>query len=258
MIRNLVCGPNVHQVKRTDTQAILDVLRRLYPVAGPELIRLGPDGDGGYLVPNDLEGIEAVFSPGVDQATGFEKDCAQRGLQVFLADHSVDRPAETHRLFHFTKKHLGVTTNNEFMTLDDWVDSVMPDSQGDLLLQMDIEGFEYEVFLGASDRLMKRFRIIVAEFHGLDQVWNKPFFKIWSRVMEKILQTHHCVHNHPNNYYPCIKRGEIEIPILTEMTFYRRDRLIDPVPASRFPHPLDRDNTDQPPVPLPKCWYGGA
>lgn len=32
------------------------------------------------------------------------------------------------------------------MTLDDWVKSSMPKSQDELLLQIDIEGFEYEVF----------------------------------------------------------------------------------------------------------------
>lgn len=258
LIRNLVCGPNIHQARRTGTNEIVDVLRRLHPLAGPELIRLGPDGDGGYLVPDDLDEIQAVFSPGVDQVTGFEKDCAERGMRVFLADHSVHQPAQMHDRFHFTKKYIGVTTNNTFMTLDDWVDSVMPDSHGDLMLQIDIEGFEYEVFLGVSDRLMKRFRIIVAEFHGLDQVWNKPFFDLWSRVFDKLLQTHCCVHNHPNNYYRSIKRGGIETPFLTEMTFYRRDRLVNPVLVTRFPHPLDRDNTDNPPLPLPRCWYGGG
>ncbi len=255
LIRNIVCGPNVYQARRTETKQIVDLLNRLHPVAGPALIRLGPEGDGGYLVPDDLEGIEAVFSPGVDEITGFEKDCADLGMKVFLADHSVEKPAEMHSLFHFTRKYVGVTTNDTFMTIDDWVDSVLPDSDGELLLQIDIEGFEYEVFLGASDQLMKRFRIIVAEFHQLDQAWNKPFFRIWSRVFDKILQTHACVHNHPNNYYRSIKRGGVEIPFLTEMTFYRRDRLTDPPFVEHFPHPLDHDNTDNPTLPLPRCWY---
>jgi hypothetical protein len=30
-----------------------------------ELMRLGADHDGGYLIPNDLDGITACFSPGV-------------------------------------------------------------------------------------------------------------------------------------------------------------------------------------------------
>jgi hypothetical protein len=36
------------------------------------LIRLGADGDGGYLVPDDLEDVAACFSPGVDDRASFE------------------------------------------------------------------------------------------------------------------------------------------------------------------------------------------
>jgi hypothetical protein len=84
-----------------------------------ELIRLGPEGDGGYLVPNDLAEIEACFAPGVSVISGFEKDCADIGIKVFLADKSVDHPAESHKLFYFTKKYVGVTTSDDFMTIDD-------------------------------------------------------------------------------------------------------------------------------------------
>ena len=44
-----------------ELQALLD---RLHPVEmGPQLVRIGPRGDGGYLVPDDLGGIVACFSP---------------------------------------------------------------------------------------------------------------------------------------------------------------------------------------------------
>jgi hypothetical protein len=224
---------------------------------GKELIRLGPKGDGGYLVPDDLEGIEACFSPGVGSLSEFEKQCANRGMKVFLADRSVEKPAESHEQFHFTRKFIGVTTNDDFMTIDDWVALSLPESQADLMLQIDIEGYEYETFLGMSDRLMRRFRIIVAEFHSLDQLWSRPFFRLASRAFEKILQTHTCVHIHPNNYSPPLKKGGLAIPPLAEFTFLRNDRISNPSRAKNFPHPLDVDNTSRPHFPLPKCWYSG-
>ena len=71
----------------------------------PELhgFRLGPDGDGGYLVPDDLAGIEYTFSPGVSTESGFEAALAARGQRVFLADYSVDGPAEANANFAFEK-----------------------------------------------------------------------------------------------------------------------------------------------------------
>ena len=239
-----------------DKENIKGFLKKVHPVTtDKKLIRLGPNGDGGYLVPDDLEGIPACFSPGVSFTSGFEKDCADLGMEVFMADASVDQPADIHPKFHFEKKFLGVTTNDVFMTLDDWVRQAPIDPSADLLLQIDIEGFEYEVFLAASDALMKRFRIIVAEFHDLEHFWEPPFFRLASRAFDKILQTHACVHIHPNNANPTLRKRGLEIVPVTEFTFLRRDRILESSPSRQFPHPLDFDNTAHPTVVLSDAWY---
>jgi len=119
----------------TDKRELTELIRKLHPMSpGIELIRLGPTGDGGYLVPNDLVGIEACFSPGVGNISKFEKNCADFGMRVFLADKSVDRPAGFHKKFNFIKKNIGAITSHDFMTIDDWVDSSLPGSKSDLLL----------------------------------------------------------------------------------------------------------------------------
>jgi len=243
-------------VDQTDEKRIQELIHALHPITCDKpLIRIGAKNDGGYLVPDDFEGIEYCFSPGVAGVSDVEKDCAKRGMAVFMADQSVDQPATQHERFHFTKKYIGVTTNEGFMTLDDWVASSCSDSKSELFLQIDIEGFEYEVFLACSDQLMRRFRIIVAEFHRLDHLWAKPFFNLASRAFYKILQTHKCVHLHPNNWRGTVKNGDIEIPINLEFTFLRNDRIHNAVHARTFPHPLDADNVDKPSVVLPPCWY---
>ena len=246
--------------QKTAHRELSSLIRKLSPVIseGQKMIRLGPKGDGGYLVPDDLTGIEAIFSPGVEQVSGFEKDCADLGMKVFLADKSVDKPAESHELFDFTEKYIGAVTNDEFMTMDDWVGSSLTEDQSDLLLQIDIEGAEYETFFRMSDNLIQRFRIIVAEFHYLDQLRSLPFFLLASRVFDKILQTHTCVHIHPNNCCGSMLKDGIDIPAVAEFTFLRSDRIRNPSYASVFPHPLDCDNTDKPPLTLAKCWYSNT
>ena len=50
------------------TAEIVEVFQLLKPKASKTpLIRIGGDGDGSYLVPDDLEGITACFSPGVNR-----------------------------------------------------------------------------------------------------------------------------------------------------------------------------------------------
>ncbi|MEI6719645.1 MAG: hypothetical protein WCO67_02690 [Betaproteobacteria bacterium] len=254
---NILGLGRVYPTALTTRDAILPLIESLHPLdPGVPLIRMGPPGDGGYLVPDDLAGVEACFSPGVSLISGFEKDCANLGMKVFMADRSVERPADSHELFHFTRKYVGATTSEDFMTVDNWVAACLPGSRGDLILQIDIEGFEYETFLSMSDALMSRFRIIVAEFHDLDQLWNRPFFHIASSTFQKILQTHTCVHIHPNNNRPLQNTGGLSIPPQAEFTFLRKDRMRSSSFATVFPHPLDGDNTANPHYALPDCWHG--
>lgn len=243
--------------KTTKREDLVGLIARLHPLAtGIDLIRLGSEGDGGYLVPDDLDGIEACFSPGVSDSSDFEQACAHRGMKVFLADYSVDGPASCHQRFHFTKKFVGATTSERFMTMDAWVKQVSIGSDSDLLLQMDIEGYEYETLLSMSDDLIKRFRIIVVEFHRLHHLWSAPFFRLAASTFIKVLQTHTCVHLHPNNCRSSIYLQGLEIPRVMEFTFLRNDRFSQSCYAERFPHPLDRDNTGKAPITLPACWYG--
>lgn len=240
----------------TERKRVEALIKDLKPQCGNwEMIRLGPKGDGGYLVPNDLMGIKACFSPGVSSVSGFEKDCADLGMKVFMADRSVEHAAENHDLFHFTRKYVGVTTNEDFMTIDDWTTICIPNLEDELILQVDIEGYEYETFLNISDDLMKRCRIIVVEFHHLNQLWNEHFFRLASRAFEKILQTHLCVHIHPNNNRTLLNHRGLSIPALAEFTFLRKDRITKSSTAKKFPHPLDVDCSNNQHIALPSCWY---
>lgn len=255
-VKKALAAANVFPTMVTDRNELLRFMEELYPEkTNRELIRLGPNGDGGYLVPDDLEGIEACFSPGVSTVSGFESDCVRRGMKAFLADKSVDGPAEKNELFRFTKKFVGAVSGNDFMTLDDWVSTSLPGTSSDLVLQIDIEGYEYEVFLSASEALMRRFRIIVVEFHHLDQLWNKFFFDLAKRAFDKIQKFHSCVHIHPNNCCGVMEKDGIEIPRVMEFTFLRVDRIEQSSPQTEFPHPLDFDNCPNPTIVLPRNWY---
>ena len=165
IIQKILSFINRASVRLTDQNSLKDFLGKLSPVKfSGGLLRLGPDGDGGYLVPNDLNDIGACFSPGVSFVSGFEKECAERGMKIFLADRSVDGPAENHDLFSFTKHFIGSYTTEGFLTIDGWVNDSVEDNDTDLMLQIDIEGFEYEVIDDIIKHNIKPKQILL-EFH---------------------------------------------------------------------------------------------
>ena len=262
LLKRIVQRGGFDIVRSTPKEQVEALIRELQPKPiDKELIRIGPNADGGYLVPDDLEGITACFSPGVGKISQFEQDCLDRGMKVFMADKSVEKPnldvpADK---YDFIKKHVGCVNNAEFTTMDQWVNSFGLNEGDDMMLEMDIEGAEYYSILNMSDSLMRRFRVIIVEFHTLHHFWNPYFFELAQAAFDRVLQTHTCVHIHPNNCCGIKYQNDIAIPRVIEMTLLRNDRvrLVDKPLA--FPHKLDYDNyPDNPekkPIVLPTNWY---
>jgi hypothetical protein len=220
-----------------------------------ELIRAGDDSDGGYLIPNDLEDIDFCFSPGVSAEASFENFLTQRNIPCFLADYSVEAPPFENKLFDFEKKYLGTADSEMFTTLDSWVNRKAPNLQNGIL-QMDIEGHEYSIIFSTAAETLKKFKIIVIEFHDLDYLFDKFGFNLINLCFEKLLKDFEIVHIHPNNYLTPVCFKNYSIPPLMEFTFHRKDRIKEKFPALNFPHPMDKCNVPgKADVVLPSCWY---
>jgi hypothetical protein len=255
-IRSGLLTIGVYTASRTKVAAVQGLIQKLRPLdCGKELIRVGGQRDGGYLIPNDFDGIEYCFSPGVNTVSDFEDDLADRWIKSFLADYSVDGPAVLRPEFSFDKKFLGSSDRGCYITLKSWKDKYIPDYSGDLILQMDIEGSEYEVLFNAPDGLLDQFRIMAIEFHYLDRLFDPFVFALLSPCFEKILQYFHVVHIHPNNIGGSFKIGTVEMPRVMEFTFLNKRRVTSIKPQLTFPHKLDLDNTGAGGIQLPKCWY---
>lgn len=244
--------------KKTEAKKVMELLKALAPVLakGIDLVRMGSAYDGGYLIPDDFEGIEACFSPGVGNLIDFEQDCFKKGLKVFLADNTIDGSKLALENFDFTHKNIASFSDDTLMTLDSWVTKSKVKKGSDLLLQMDIEGVEYAAISSLSETTLKRFRILAIEFHGLHNLWNQDFFIIAYEVFSKLLQTHYCVHIHPNNCDSYVEKNGIKIPITGEFTFLRKDRVKSFKKVTTLPHILDTDNAPElPHLALPEIWY---
>jgi hypothetical protein len=237
-------------------EEIQKLINSLRPVKTKfDLIRVGGDNDGGYLIPNDLSGITACFSPGVADTASFEIDLCKRGIGSHLADASVDAPPKNFTPRSFTKKYLGGYNNDTYMTLPVWMYEQRA-FMGDLILQMDIEGGEYTTLLCTPPDVLRKFRIIAVEIHNVQTWFNPLAWEVVKAFFEKLLEDFRVVHNHPNNNCPFIEADGILMPTVFELTLLRKDRAEPIGYCTEFPHPLDQPNVlDKPDRPLPEEWY---
>lgn len=234
-------------------EKFFDGLRVVDP--GLPMIRLGSHGDGGYVVPDDLDGLAACFSPGVSTVADFELAMAERGVPSFMADASVEAAPVDHPLFDFEATFVGTEDAPGWTTLESWLSRKAPDD-GDLLLQMDIEGAEWPVLKAADRATLLRFRIIVLELHDVHQVYLRSGLDEVEQVLRKLFDDFEMVHLHANNNLQPVRRHGYEIPPALEMTLLRKDRVRRVTPVAELPHPLDvPNNAFVPELVLAPYWY---
>jgi len=227
----------------------VNFLRRLIPIKTEHhLIRIGPSSDGGYLLPDDLKDIGMCISPGTGNATGFESDLLRYQIPSLLIDK--DESAQPEKLPEksiFLKKFVSGYDSQEFISLNTLVETC--DTQLDLILQMDIEGHEYNALNAISRNNLDRFRIIVIEFHySFDWIFKHNWDWQYAQIFSKLLENHSVVHTHPNNAGGQFSYAGISYPNLMEITFLRKDRIRDFGGYVSETHPLEFDNNSNLPT----------
>lgn len=246
-------------------EQIESALKILVPKpCGHELVRIGSAGDGGYLVPDDLQDIEALFSPGVNNFKDFEDFLVNKyKIKSFMCDFTSDvkklRTPIIDGMQFFEKKWLDVNNENNCINLNDWVlNNASLDS--DLMLQMDIEGAEYRNILYAKNSILKRFRIIVIEFHGLRHLKSDSFLNgVFYPVLEKLNSDFICVHAHPNNCCGETVYENWTVPNVMEFTLLRKDRIKKTNDKLFLPHAKDNLNVpSKKPLHLKGPWLENA
>lgn len=221
-------------------------------------LRFGGYGDGSYLIPDDIQDIDACFSPGVSDFKHFEDDLSQCGIKSYLCDFSTDveklKTPLINGMQFFEKKWLDIWGKEDSISLDEWVNKYSPDPSKDLILQMDIEGAEYRNLYATSKSTLNRFRIISLELHWIGDLKNDV-----SVILQKLDETHTCIHAHPNNCCGDFIENAtgLNVPNIIELTYLRKDRFIgnpDHFHKPKLPHPLDVNVTPNPPLLLNDKW----
>lgn len=211
---------------------IMTLPKILQPFYCENLIRLGKDHDGGYLVnKKDIKKTKKLISFGIRDDWSFEEDFFNiKNCPIDAYDGSV---SEEDKLLlssfftndrNFISKNIGNNENevNFLSTIEDQI-----------FLKCDIEGSEYNI-LDDIIRNSKNFTGLVIEFHEIN---NYDKFNLLTNFISKINQK--LVHVHVNNWTYVNNDGKY-IPCVIELTFSSSSNieLID----FELPHKLDMPN----------------
>ncbi|CAM3897608.1 hypothetical protein SMNI109538_18995 [Smaragdicoccus niigatensis] len=251
----------MREAERSRTQlsgeASANLERFLKPAGTYDLVRLGRNHDGGYLVDRrDVLASTALISLGINDDWSFENDFltmnpvpldaydgsvspriyARRIAKFALAGDrrqltsSVNALRTYRRFFQKDRRHhplmVGFAGAEGSTTLREIFDDR---SETSVFLKIDIEGWEYRL-LDDLVKYVDRLSSLAIEFHDYDL--HVP------RVRDFIAATNlRVAHVHANNWSPI---SDMRTPLALEVTLSSSNP-VSPEPAP-LPHPLDQPN----------------
>lgn len=203
------------------------------PFQIPDLIRLGKNNDGGYLVSEiDVLRSKKLLSIGIGEDWSFEEDFLKLNNCPLVAYDTIINAddAKYKNFFNGTKVHHFKNVGNQSNQVR--LRDILVDD--DTFLKCDIEGGEYDLF-DEIIQLSSKITGIVIEVHNTIEMKNMlELFNLISKIKQKL------IHIHVNNYF-YYKTDNGVVPDIFELSFSSNEN-IHFNPAIDLPHRLDMTN----------------
>ena len=153
--------------------------RQLCPkeVIGKKKVLYGEPRDGAYVLLDDLSDIKIAYSFGISNIIHFDKALADKGIDVYMYDYTVNGLPYENTKFHFKK--IGITCeykkSSNMKTLIDIMKENGHLEEKNMILKMDIEGNEWEVLQEITPDILNKFKYITMELHISDSKINENY-----------------------------------------------------------------------------------
>ena len=104
-----------HIITDAEQAPIIDLLSHLTPrrSVGFGKLRLGRDGDGGYVMLDDFADVSAALSFGIGRDCSWDAAIAARAIDVDQYDHTVDGSPTANPRFRFFKKKIAAAASDD-------------------------------------------------------------------------------------------------------------------------------------------------
>ena len=207
-------------------QRALELFSLLRPrdVRGGRLIRLGRPNDGGYVMLDQDLSRSVGYSIGVNDDASWDLDMADRGARIFQYDHTIDAPPCKHPNLRWER--IGVAGSADhgrsLMTLPELIARNGHERADNLILKMDVEGYEWDVLNGIGTPDLLKFSQILIELHGLDRLDETDYFARIRSALRNVGASHQLIHVHANNCGGLTIMSGVPVPSAVEVTYVRR------------------------------------
>lgn len=237
--RTLYEGAEKCLMKNTDEDLCLYQFLCPKEVKGKNRVLIGEKIDGSYVMLDDFENIKIAYSIGIRELIHFDKALEDRGIDVYMYDHTIDRLPYENMKFHWKK--IGIGGNYEraynIQTLQDMMKENGHLNEKNMILKMDIEGAEWNSLKDVSEETLTQFKYILLEYHFFKE--DLPSFY---NTLKKIYKTHQPFYMH------CC-------PFLNTITF-GNNRLCQAIEISYIIRTGYQFTTDKSVYPIPELSYG--
>ena len=184
-------------------------------VRGKNRVLIGPQKDGGYVLLDDFANIKIAYSFGIDGEIEFDNALAQRDIDVYMYDHTINFLPYNRPKFHWKK--IGLSGNYERNRRLKTLEEILKDNghlnEKNMILKIDIEYNEWNALLNTPTKILKQFKYIVIEYHF------KNDMDLYYKVLKKLLQTHEIFYLHCNNCGGMITFGNFTMCFALEVSY---------------------------------------
>lgn len=202
--------------------------------------RFGRNYDGGYVMFDDFSKDCIAYSFGISNDVSWDLSMAEKGMDVFMYDPTIEGLPSQHDKFHFFK--LGITGDNkapDMKTMKEFIDYNGHSDKTNLILKMDVEGAEWDFLNEVSEETLNQFSQVVLELHWFS---NESLHNQILSALERLNKTHQVVHIHANNHVGVDFCENIMLPQVLEITCLRKSSYNFIDSYKYFPTGLDMPN----------------
>ena len=210
-----------------------------------EKIRVGNKYDGGYVI-GELSKYDYLYSYGCNDMISFENEIYNRyKIPSYVYDHTTDKITDKPDYVNFFREGVSYEKTDDMDTIDNHVIKNGHTQNKNLMMQIDIEGGEWNLFKRC--KYLTNFSQIVIEFHIFQSLFN--YEKVFEDTFTTLNRDFTCIHVHGTNC-PLQPWLDGNFPKVFEVSYIRNDFITEkeiepnPYPVKGLDFPTDPTRAD--------------